>query len=49
MQAVAVAKEIAPYVHPKLKAIQVSGPNGDPLPAAQNPVIVIYDNGRGSD
>lgn len=31
-EAASIAKDAAPYVHPKLAAVQHSGPNGGPIP-----------------
>jgi hypothetical protein len=48
MQACAIAKDLAPYIHPKLSAVEHAGPDGGPIQTEQT-VTAIYelpDNGR---
>lgn len=34
MSAAGVAKDCAPYCHPRLSSVEVAGPNGNPIPVA---------------
>lgn len=41
------AKDAAPYVHPKLSAIEHSGPKGGPIPITRIELVAPGDDGQG--
>lgn len=45
LQANVVAKDAAPFLHPKLSTVEASGPGGVPL--GQVTIFQLPDNGRG--
>lgn len=42
-QAAAIAKDLAPYVHPRLAAIQHSGSDGGPLRLVEELVVIEFN------